>query len=178
MNPADARTDPPAVAGEYETLTGFLDFLRDTIAWKTSGLDAEGLGTPLPPSTMTLGGMLKHLAFVEDFWVGMTITGDQPAEPFASAPWDDDPDWDWSSAPWDTPEELRALWETTVARSRGLLAEAVARNDGDLLTPVRRWNSEETLSLRWILTHLIEEYARHAGHADLLRENVDGSRGE
>lgn len=174
----DPRPEPPAVAGEYETLTGFLDFLRGTIALKTSGLDAAQLRTPLPPSTMTLGGMLKHLAFVEDFWVGMTVARQQPSPPFDTAPWDDDPDWEWSSAPWDTPAELTGLWRGAVERSRVLFDDALAANDGDLLTPVRRWNGEETLSLRWILTHLIEEYARHAGHADLLRENLDGQRGE
>ena len=175
---SDERIQPPASADEFDTLNGFLEFLRGTIAVKAAGLDAEALRTPLPPSTMTLGGMLKHLAFVEDFWVGMTVAGGPPAEPFASAPWDDDPDWDWSSAAWDTPEELRTIWGTTVDRSRSLMAEAVARHDGDLGAMVRRFESEDSVSLRWVLTHLIEEYARHAGHADLLRENLDGLRGE
>ncbi len=174
----DGRVEPPATGSELDTLNGFLEYLRGTIAHKTAGLDAPALRTPLPPSTMTLGGLLKHLAFVEDFWLGMTVAGRPPAEPFASAPWDDDQDWDWSSAAWDDPDELRELWATAADRSRSLLAEAVARHDGDLGATVPRVGSEESVSLRWVLSHLVEEYARHAGHADLLRDNLDGQRGE
>jgi hypothetical protein len=91
--------------------------------------------------------------------------------------WKADPDWDWHSAAEDTPEQLHTLWQDTVARSRSLVAEALA--DGGLERLARRTDSGgEAPSLRWILVHLVEEYARHNGHADLLRESVDGLTGE
>jgi hypothetical protein len=88
-----------------------------------------------------------------------------------------DPDWDWHSAAEDSPEQLHALWQEAVDRSRSLVTEALA--GGGLSRLARRgWPSGETPSLRWILVHMIEEYARHNGHADLLRESVDGATGE
>jgi hypothetical protein len=91
--------------------------------------------------------------------------------------WRADPDWDWSSANADSPEDVWTLWRDTVARSRSLTADALA--DGGLDRIARRsWPDHEAPSLRWILCHMIEEYARHNGHADLLRESVDGLTGE
>ena len=91
--------------------------------------------------------------------------------------WKADRDWDWSSAATDTPEQLRALWQDAVARSRSLVAEALG--DGGLDRLARRtWSDGRAPSLRWILVHMIEEYSRHNGHADLLRESVDGQTGE
>ena len=88
-----------------------------------------------------------------------------------------DADWDWHSAADDGPEQLRALWHDAVERSRAAVAEALTR--GGLDQPAARgWPDGSTPSLRWILVHLIEEYARHNGHADLLRESVDGQSGE
>ena len=104
------RPEAPTTGDEIATLLGFLDYLRATIGWKTDGLRDDQLHEKPLPSTMSLGGMLKHLAFVEDFWIGMTVRGRPPAEPFSSAPWDDDPDWEWSSSAWDTADELRGLW--------------------------------------------------------------------
>jgi hypothetical protein len=91
--------------------------------------------------------------------------------------WDADRDWDWHSAAEDTPEQLRALWQDTVARSRSLVSEALADGGLDQLSR-RTWPDGEAPSLRWILVHMVEEYARHNGHADLLRESVDGLTGE
>jgi hypothetical protein len=91
--------------------------------------------------------------------------------------WKADPDWDWHSAADDSPEQLFALWRDAVARSRLLVSEALA--DGGLEQLARRtWTDGRAPSLRWILVHMIEEYARHNGHADLLRESVDGLTGE
>ena len=91
--------------------------------------------------------------------------------------WKADPDWDWRSAAEDTPEQLHTLWQDSVAHTRALIAEAIA--DGGLEQLARRsWPDGNTPSLRWILVHLIEEYARHNGHADLIRESVDGLTGE
>ncbi|MGP4111382.1 DinB family protein [Streptomyces sp. 4N509B] len=171
------RPEPPVTGDEAATLLGFLDFLRATLAWKCSGLDAAGLRATVGPSTMTLGGMLKHLAFVEDHWCSHALHGRERAAPWRTVDWGADRDWDWHSADEDTPEELRGLWRDTVARSRAQVAEALA--DGGLDRPAARaWRDGRSPTLRWILVHLIEEYARHCGHADLLRESVDGLTGE
>ena len=168
----DPRTEPPLAAGEAATLAGFLDFLRETVALKTAGLEADQLRRAHPPSTMTLGGMLKHLAFVEDHWVGHVVLGRAPTPPWDTAPWDDDPDWDWRSAAADDAAGLRALWRSAVERSRAdLPLDDLAR-----LSAVERQG--ERVSVRYVLVHLVEEYARHAGHADLLREALDGTTGE
>lgn len=171
------RPEPPVAAEEAATLLGFLDFLRATLEWKCAGLDATGLRTTLPPSSMTLGGMLKHLAYVEDHWLSHTLHGHEPAPPWDAVDWRADRDWDWDSAAGDRPEQLRSLWQDAVGRSRELVARALA--DGGLDQPVRRaWSGGRTPTLRWVLVHMVEEYARHCGHADLLREAVDGRTGE
>lgn len=171
------RPEPPVAGDEAATLLGFLDFLRATLEWKCAGLDATGLGTTLPPSSMTLGGMLKHLAYVEDYWLSHTLHARPPAPPWDAVDWAADRDWDWHSAADDDPEQLRSLWRDAVGRSRQLVTRALA--DGGLDQPVRRgWSDGRTPTLRWVLVHMVEEYARHCGHADLLREAVDGRTGE
>ncbi|WP_116951058.1 DinB family protein [Jiangella endophytica] len=171
------RPEPPVDGDELRTLTGFLDFQRATLAWKCRGLDAAGLNTTAGASTMTLGGLLKHLAFVEDDWFTFWLFGRERSAPWATVDWPADYDWDWHSAADDTPEQLFALWEESVERSRANLAEAMA--DGGLSRLADRpWRDGRIASVRWILTHMIEEYARHNGHADLIRESVDGSTGE
>ena len=167
---------PPAV-GEAATLTGFLDRQRALLAWRVEGLDAAGLGTKVAASAVTLGGLLKHLAFVEDFWCALVLHGRPPAPPFDT--WDHEaaPDWPWTSAAGDAPERLHALWQAATERSRAAVDEALARDGLDTLAT---WTfpGEPAASLRWILVHLIEEYARHVGHADLIREAIDGQVGE
>jgi uncharacterized damage-inducible protein DinB len=171
------RPEPPLAADETATLLGFLDFQRATLAWKCSGLDAAGLGATVGPSSMTLGGMLKHLAYVEDSWFSRWLHGHDRQPPWDTVDWKADPDWDWHSAAEDTPEQLRAMWQDTVDRSRSLVAQAL--DDGGLERLARRaWPDGRSPSLRWILVHMIEEYSRHNGHADLLRESVDGLTGE
>jgi uncharacterized damage-inducible protein DinB len=171
------RPEPPLAGDETATLLGFLEFHRATLAWKCSGLDAAGLRATVGASTMTLGGLLKHLAYVEDDWCSRWLHGRERHPPWDTVDWKADPDWDWHSAAEDTPEQLLALWQDAVDRSRSLVAEALA--DGGLDRPARRTLSDgRALSLRWILVHLVEEYARHNGHADLLRESVDGLVGE
>lgn len=171
------RPEPPLAGDEWETLTGFLDFQRATFAWKSSGLSAPQLARRLPPSTVTLGGLMKHLAYVEDDWFGRWLHDEPRREPWASVDWAATPDWDWESAGDDDPAALQDLWEQAVARSRAT-AEA-ARAAGGLAQPTRRrWPDGRAPSLRWVLTHMIEEYARHNGHADLIREAIDGQVGE
>ena len=171
------RPTPARAADETTTLLGFLEFQRETLAWKCAGLNAAGLTATVAASPMTLGGMLKHLAYVEDWWCSQSLHGRAPRPPWDAVDWEADPDWDWNSAADDTPEQLHVVWRDAVARSRSLVAESLV--DGGLDRLARRTNSHgEAPSLRWILFHLVEEYARHNGHADLLRESVDGTTGE
>ena len=171
------RPEPPLTANEVDTLVGFLDYQRATFEWKCRGLDGAGLSTRIAASSMTLGGMLKHLAVVEDYWFSQWLWGNDVGEPFASADWEADPDWEWHSAASDSPEELGSLWGDSVARSRALVSDALAVAGLDQM-PKKAWSDGRAPSLRWILCHMIEEYARHNGHADLLRESIDGETGE
>jgi uncharacterized damage-inducible protein DinB len=174
----DNRTDPPVVAGEFDTLKGFLDFHRDTLRLKTDGLDQAQLATTHPPSTMTLGGLVKHLALVEDGWFGVTLLGREHAELWRDIDWEGDPDWEWRTAADDSPEALRALFDETCAVSDRCIAEAMADNGLDTLSAKESRREKSAFTLRWIMVHMIEEYARHNGHADLLRESIDGETGE
>jgi len=173
----DPRTDPPLTAGEVETSLGFLDYHRDTLMMKVAGLDRAQLAQTLAPSPMTLAGLVKHLALVEESWFCERLAGRDPAEPWASVDWDADEDWDWHSAVDDEPDALVTQWERSVAMARACADEALAGEGFDQLTvkPNRRG---EHFSMRWIVTHMIEEYARHNGHADMLRESIDGQTGE
>jgi Protein of unknown function (DUF664) len=168
--------EPPRAGTEAEHLTGALDRLRMTFRWKADGLDAAGLGTRIGASTLTLGGLLKHLARAEDEMFGPKLSGAPRSAPWDTAPWDRDPDWDFTSAADDQPAELYALWDTTIARSRATLAAALADGGPDQL--VHLSFGADRLSLRRLVCDLIEEYGRHTGHADLIREAVDGRVGE
>ncbi len=171
------RPQPPINGDEAATLLGFLDYQRATFAWRTAGLDSAGLQATVGVSSMNLGGMMKHLALVEDWWFSQWVQGRESEAAWVTGDMDADPDWEWHSAVDDSPEQLRALWEASVAESRSVTAEALAK--GDLDQPAcRSGNDGWRPSLRWILTHMIEEYARHNGHADLIREAVDGETGE
>ena len=174
---AQGRPEPPVAADEGETLLGFLEFQRATLAWKCSGLDATALRASVGESSMTLGGMLKHLALVEDWWFSCWLRGRRHAQPWGDVDWDADPDWEWRTAADDPPELLRGLWQENVDRSRVAVTEALA--EGDLGQLARRsWSDGRAPSMRWIICHMIEEYARHNGHADLIRESIDGLTGE
>jgi uncharacterized damage-inducible protein DinB len=166
------RVDPNSTSDEFTSLTQYLDFQRATILLKTEGLTHEQLNQTLSPSTLTLGGLLKHLALVEDAWIHDRFCGLPKIEPWASAPLDVDEDWDFHSAAIDSPEELRALYKAACERSR----VAIVGVPLDQLAVAQRKVGDWTL--RWVLLHLIEETARHAGHADLLRESIDGVVGQ
>ena len=151
-----------------------LTYLRNyrlTLELKCSGLDAAGLRATVGASTMTMGGMLKHLAYYEDHWFSRRMQGNKRHPQWAGL----NPEEVWSVT--ESPDALHALWEAAVARSRAQLAETLA--NGGLDQPARRSLPDgQTPSVRWIVMHMIEEYARHNGHADLIRESVDGSVGE
>jgi uncharacterized damage-inducible protein DinB len=171
------RTDPDLVGDELTLLTQFLDFHRATLVHKAGGLSREQFATRLPTSELTLAGLVKHAALVEDQWFSVVLLGRPHAEPWASAPWDDDRDWEFHTAVDDEPADLLALYAQTCERSRSNTAEAAARGGLDTLAAGRSRQGEQ-YSLRWILLHMLEETARHNGHADLLREAVDGTTGE
>jgi uncharacterized damage-inducible protein DinB len=171
------RAEPPVAGDETATMLGSLERQRAIFAWKCGGLDTAGLNATVGASSMTLGGLLKHLALVEDEYFTRRLLGRDFPPPWDTADWDADRDWEWHSAAEDTPEQLYALWQTSVDRSRAAVTEALA--DGDLGQLARRkWPDGRAPSLRRILVDLIEEYARHTGHADLIRESVDGLTGE
>lgn len=168
---------PPHSGSEVVTLLGSLERQRRTLAWKCGDLDAEGMRATVGASTVTLGGLLKHLALVEDFTFATKFLGRGPGQPWESVDWDADPDWDWHSAAEDSPEDLRRLWHDSVHRSRAIVEAALQQ--GGLDQSGRVTDDEgQALSLRRLLVDLVEEYARHVGHADLIRESVDGLVGE
>lgn len=166
-------TSPQRVAGEQEMLPEFLDYYRQVLLRKAAGLSAGDLSRALPPSPMTLGGLLKHMAVVEDNWFVRRFEGGEYSEPWASAPWAEEADWEFTSAAADSPEYLVELYQASIERSRGIVAGAESLDQLSVRT-----RDGQPWSLRWILVHLIEEYARHCGHADLIRESIDGSTGD
>ena len=177
MSDSETPWEPPLAGTEAEHLTGALDRLRATFRWKADGLDAAGLQTRVGASALTLGGLLKHLAAVEDYVFTAKLRGEPMGSPWDGTGWDGSNDWEFTSAAKDTPQELYALWDGAVERSGGRLGAALA--DGGLGQPVHATGPDgRHASLRRLLCDLIEEYGRHTGHADLIREAVDGRAGE
>ncbi len=172
------RPEPPHEGGEVATLLGFLDYQRATLEWKCRGLSDEQLRVALRPSSMTLGGLLKHLACVEDAWFTEVVAGEPALEPWASVDFQADPEWTWHSAAFDSGSYLRALWTEGVNRSRAVVQAQLSRGEEAALSETHAdWQLPYRVSLRWVLVHMIEEYARHNGHADLMRESIDGQTG-
>ena len=168
----------PVAGSEVESLIGALERNRRTFAWKCRGVGAEDMRRTLGPSTMTLGGLLKHLALVEDHYFHCQLQGEpRYSPPFDAVDFDADPDWEWRTAVENGPEELLTLWEACVQRSRAAIAAAYDAGGPDVLAKVR-WADGGSPSLRRLMVDMIEEYARHTGHADLIRESIDGLVGE
>jgi uncharacterized damage-inducible protein DinB len=167
------RSKTLPAAGERETLESFLDFQRATMVQKAEGIsDEQAASRTVEPSTLTMSGLIKHLALVEESWFQSVFAGGELPEPWASAPFDDDPDWEFNSASRDPISDLIEMYEVACEKSRQVVAEADSLDD--LSAKDTRHGK---VSLRWILLHMIEETARHAGHADLIRERIDGSTG-
>ena len=166
---ADDRVDPPFEADERATLTAFLDFLRATLALKCDGLTDDQLRErAVPPSSLSLLGLVRHMAEVERNWFRPVLGGEEMSGIFSSG-------LDWEAAfrdvaTADVAEAFR-LWRAECDHARELVAAAPSFD-------VTGFRSRGYVSLRWVMTHMIEEYARHLGHADLLRERLDGSTGE
>ncbi|TCC59440.1 DUF664 domain-containing protein [Kribbella pittospori] len=169
--------EPPVAGDEVAQLVGALERLRTTFRFKADELDAAGMQARIGASTLTIGGLLKHLAANEDYMFKVKFRGEPMGEPWTVNGWRDDNDWEFNSAVDDTPEELYAWWDGAVERSRATLQAAVA--DGGLDQPAHiAWPDGQHASLRRLVCDLIEEYGRHTGHADLIRESIDGRVGE
>ena len=174
--PGDAD-QPYEVSREAETVLAILERNRRTFAWKTSGLSQAGLSASTAASSMTLGGLVKHMALVEADWLVVKLAGEPYGEPWDSVDFDADPDWEWRTGATDSPVELETLWKAAVARSQEVV-DRVLRQRG--MDGRANWVTGDGVSptIREMLLDMIEEYARHTGHADLLRESVDGLVGE
>jgi len=165
----------PSAGSEIDTLLGALDRNRRTFAWKVFGLSGEEMRRTLGPSTVTLAGLAKHLALVEDYYFSLGL-GEVMPQPWRDVDFEAQPDWEWHSAADDSPDELQALWEAAVARSRAAIAAFLAAGSADSPVTWSEWT--EKPNLRRMLVDMVEEYARHTGHADLIRESIDGLVGE
>lgn len=167
----DERTEPSTVAAERDMLEGFLDYQRETLMMKCAGLDDKQLRTAaLAPSGLTLLGLVRHLSGVERYWFREVMEGADLPGLYAT---EQDRDGDFHVTDEDTWARAHATWLTEVAEARRVMA---AHGLDDV--SVSRSRQADGFSLRWILTHMLEEYARHNGHADLLREHIDGVTGE
>ncbi|HET9771992.1 MAG TPA: DUF664 domain-containing protein [Acidimicrobiia bacterium] len=175
MSDADCPWEPPLAGTEVEHLTGALDRLRATFRWKVDGLDAAALRSRTAASSLTLGGLLKHLAWVEDFTFATKLRGERLGGPWEAH--DGSDDWEFTSAAAETPDDLYGLWDGAVERSRAALDRALADGGLDQLVHLSAPDGRRA-GLRRLVCDLIEEYGRHTGHADLLREAVDGLVGE
>jgi uncharacterized damage-inducible protein DinB len=167
----------PAAGDETATLLGVLERNRRTFAWKCADLDAAGFRSSTGASDMTLAGLMKHLALVEDHYFAHQLRGRPIPAPWDAVDFDADPQWEWRTALTDDPDDVRALWLAAVRRSRAATQEALARGGLDALLTEER-SDGSTFSLRRLIVDMVEEYARHTGHADLLREAADGRTGE
>ena len=162
----DHRPEPPNAAPPEEMVGAFLDFLRATMVWKLEGLSEEEAARRIAPSGLSLLGMVKHLAYVERSWFRKVFAGEAVDFPWTK----EDPDADWRIEPGESVASIVALYEAECAAARAICAG-------------RPWDepaasAERPVTLGWILTHMVEETARHCGHADLLREQIDGATGE
>jgi hypothetical protein len=159
---------------DAEMLCFAVDRARRQFAWKTGGLDAGQLRRTHPPSTMTLAGLIKHMAFVE---AGFTATAADRSlgPPWDARDWVANDDWSWESAVSDDPLDLYARWYGEAQRARAVWTELSAHDGLDVA--LERGDPDWVVSRRRILIDLLEEYLKHTGHADVLREAVDGLRG-
>jgi len=163
------RFEPPAHATPIETLRGFHKFLRDTLAWKCTDLSEQQLRWSPVESGTSLLAILKHSINTERWWIATAIGGREVPLDWSA----EDPDGDWRLERGDTFESLLALWNAEDLRSDDVLANETL--DRTVMRPNR---PETTYSVAWILTHMVEEVARHVGQADIIREQIDGATGE
>jgi hypothetical protein len=170
MPAAETRPEPPLQADERTSLAAWLEYHRATLLLKCEGLDGAQLVRPsMPPSTLTLLGLVRHMHLVEWWWFEHIFAGAPSPEPYDTS---EDPDAEFNAAAAEGAGDDMTAFRDQCARSRVIVAEA------DSLDVLSVSSDRETRDLRWILVHMIEEYARHNGHADLLRQSIDGEVGE
>ena len=168
--PPVERSDPPLVADERAALEGWLDYHRETLLWKCAGLTADQLKMrAVPPSALSLLGLVRHMVEVERWWFRMNVAGEDVDYVFCT---DDDED-----ADFDAVDDADAEADLATYRAECDLARAVVR-DRKLDDTFSSRSSGRTFDVRWVYVHMIEEYARHNGHADLIRECIDGTTGD
>ncbi|WP_030147495.1 MULTISPECIES: DinB family protein [unclassified Streptomyces] len=166
------RRIPATTADERTMLEGWLEFHRQTLAWKCEGLGDEQLrSASAEPSPLSLMGLVRHMADVERNWFRRVLTDEDVAPLYWS---DEDPDGDFRLTGTDTYQEAHAAWQTEIETAR----RNAARFGLDDVSEGKHRRTGERFNLRWIYTHMIEEYARHNGHADLIRERIDGATGD
>ena len=168
------REEPDTQEAELKMLEGYLALQRQTILAKTAGLDREGMARCLPTSSLSLGGLVYHLALVEESWMEVRYAGRELPDPWRVVDFDADPEWEFRTGGELEPELVRQRYREAGERTHRVIAEA---GGPDHLSAMPAHNGRP-FSLRWILLNLIEETARHIGHADLIREAIDGSIGE
>jgi uncharacterized damage-inducible protein DinB len=173
----DTEVQPTSRSAEADALLSVVERNRRTFAWKTSGLDETAMRATTAASTMTLGGLVKHMALVEADWIAVKLAGQEYGPPWDAVDFSDDGDWEWRTGALDPPSGTYQLYRDAVERSRGLVARMLEERGLDGPASFT-WPDGRTPSVRAMLLDLIEEYARHTGHADILREAVDGRVGE
>jgi uncharacterized damage-inducible protein DinB len=165
------RPEPEIAADERTTLVQFLDYFRATLEWKAEGLSDEQAATATAaPSDLTISGLVRHLTDVERTWFRHCFEGEAVQPVYWT---DEHPDGDLEVDAATSLDEALATWRAEIERSREIV-ESVT----DLGETSAAPNHGDFPSMRWILVHMIEEYARHCGHADLIREGIDGARGD
>jgi len=167
------RTEPRTDGDELTVLAGFLEYYRATLLMKADGLTDDQARTPsCPPSPLNLMGLVRHMADVERSWFRRGFTGESDETAAALFYTEAEPDLDMLPPPRATLAEAVAALENEIAVARAIVA------DSSLDDVARGERRGERFNMRWILVHMIEEYARHCGHADLLREAIDGVVGD
>ncbi|MFB6847115.1 DinB family protein [Streptomyces sp. NPDC056373] len=166
------RREPSTFADERTMLEGWLDYHRQTLAWKCEGLSDEQLRTAaVEPSDLSLLGLVRHMADVERSWFRRVLTGEDVQPIYWS---DENRDGEFLLTEADTWQEAHGTWQAEIETAR----RNAARFGLDDVTEGKHGRTGERFNLRWLYTHMIEEYARHNGHADLLRERIDGATGD
>jgi len=169
--PSIERSETQRAAGEREAVESWLDFHRETMLLKCAGLDADQLKTrAVPPSGMSLLGLVRHMVEVERWWFRINVAGEDLDYEYCT---DESPDGDWDLLDGADPEADFATWHREVEAARA------AVRDRDLDETFKaKGRAGHLMNLRWVYLHMVEEYARHNGHADLLRERIDGATGD
>ena len=169
--------EPPLAGTEVEHLLGALTRLRTTLRWKAGHLDEAGLRHRIPTSALSLGGLLLHLAQAEDYILTTKLRGEELVEPWRSLGHDGTDEWEFVACDTMTPATLYDVYDAAVLRNDERIRAALAEGGLDLVAHVDDGNGNHP-SLRRLIVDMLEEYGRHTGHADLLRESYDGLVGE